>query len=48
MTLEELCKPIIEYIKENYNSHTEVVITLDGITVKQDIKGIPSKEVANQ
>lgn len=42
--LEELCKPIIEYIKENYNPHTEVVVTMDGITVKQDIEEIPSKE----
>lgn len=41
--LEELCKPLIEYIKENYNPHTEVVVTMDGITVKQDIEGLPEK-----
>lgn len=41
--LDKLCKPIIEYIKENYNPHTEVVVTMDGITVKQDIEGLPEK-----
>ena len=43
--LEEICKPLIEYIRQNHNPHTEIVVTSDSITVKQNIIGIPEKRV---
>lgn len=39
--LTKLCSPIVSYLKENYNLHTEIRITSDKIEVKQDILGIP-------
>lgn len=39
--LEELCKPIIEYLKENSDPYAEVTITNEHIKVKRDIMSIP-------
>lgn len=41
--IEKLCKPIVDYIKENYNLHTTVVITEDYIKVESTEIGIPLK-----
>ncbi|WP_185967568.1 hypothetical protein [Clostridium sp. HBUAS56010] len=42
--LEMLCQPLVEYLKENHNPHTEIVVTMDSIMVKQCAEGIPVKE----
>ena len=39
--LAALCQPIVDYIMRIYNPHTEVIVTMDSITVKQSIEGIP-------
>ena len=46
--LETLCQPLVEYLKENHNPYTEIVVTMDSITVKQRTLGIPlKKQVTN-
>lgn len=42
--LRELCNPLVEFIKENYNPYTEIVVTMDSITVRQKVERIPVKE----
>ena len=39
--LENLCKPIVEFIKKNYDSHTYIEISENSIYLRQDIIGIP-------
>lgn len=39
--LEELCKPVIEYLKENSDPYVEITITSEHIKVKRDIMSIP-------
>ncbi len=39
--LEMACKPIIDYLKENYNPYTSVVITNSEIKLVEDLAGIP-------
>ena len=34
--LEEISKPILEFLKKNYNPHTAVVISESGIKVVSD------------
>lgn len=39
--LKEISKPLIEYLKKNYNPHTAVVISESGIKVVSDEISIP-------
>lgn len=39
--IEELSKPILEFLKEKYNPHTTVVINEDSIRVVSDEIHIP-------
>lgn len=39
--LEQISKPLIDFIKENYNPHTSVVINEDSIKVVTDEINIP-------
>ena len=39
--LEQIAKPLIDFIKENYNPHTSVVINEDSIKVVTDEINIP-------
>lgn len=41
VSLVDMCKPIKEHLKENYNPHTEVVISMDEARVVVTEKGIP-------
>lgn len=43
--LEIACKPIVDYLKENYNPYTSVIITDTQIKLVEDLAGIP---VVNQ
>ena len=40
--LEVLCKPIVEYLKENYDPYTNIIISDSNIRVTQDVIGIPN------
>lgn len=40
--LKELAKPIIKQLKEKHHPYVEVVITQDGVKVKETIESIPS------
>lgn len=40
--LEEISKPILEFLKKNYNPHTAVVISEDCIKVVSDEISIPN------
>lgn len=47
--LEQICHPLVEFIKENYNPYTEITVTMDSITVKQNVEGVPLKgQAGNQ
>lgn len=41
--LEEMCKPIVEFLKENYSPYATVVITDTNIRLTRDEFGIPVK-----
>ncbi|MGG7058748.1 hypothetical protein ACQPUZ_10660 [Clostridium tertium] len=41
--LEEMCKPIVEFLKENYGPYSTVVITDTHIKLTRDEFGIPVK-----
>lgn len=41
--LEEISKPVQKFLKENYHPHAEVVVTFDGILVKEVVARIPNK-----
>lgn len=40
--LEELCKPVIEYLTENCDPYVEITITSEHIKVRRDIMSIPT------
>ena len=42
--LNKLCKPIVEFLKENYDCHTTIIISQDGVKMIQDEIGIPINE----
>ncbi|MCH5297871.1 MAG: hypothetical protein J1E85_09400 [Ruminococcus sp.] len=42
--IEKLAKPIYDWIKENGNPHTQVIITSEQLRVTEDVLGIPMKE----
>ena len=42
-TLEEICKKVSDFIHENYDPYTTVIITDTQIRVTQDIEGMPVK-----
>ena len=47
--LEEMCKPIVEFLKENYSPYATVVITDTHIRLTRDEFGIPvNKELTAQ
>ncbi|NFH02198.1 hypothetical protein FC831_18380, partial [Clostridium botulinum] len=39
--LEEVCKPVVDYLKKNYDPHCTVVITDSQIRLVRDEIGIP-------
>ena len=39
--LKEVCKPIVEYLNENFDPHTTIMITSDCVKVCQDVYGVP-------
>ncbi|NFN14645.1 hypothetical protein FDB56_06955 [Clostridium botulinum] len=39
--LEEVCKPVVDYLKKNYDPHCAVVITDSQIRLVRDEIGIP-------
>ena len=39
--LKELAEPIIKHLKEKHHPYVEVVITQDGVKVKETIESIP-------
>lgn len=42
--LNELCKPIVKFLKENYDTHTTIIISQEGVKMIQDEIGIPMNE----
>lgn len=39
--LETLAAPLVEWVRNNHGSHTEICITSDRVTVKHDGMGLP-------
>lgn len=39
--LEALVKPLIDFLRNNYNPHTAILITDDRVTVVEDVLSIP-------
>lgn len=46
--LRELCNPLVEFIKENYNPYTEIVVTMDSITVRQKVERRMNEQVTSK
>lgn len=46
-TIMEMCNPLIGYLKAQCDPYTEILVTQDGVKVKQTIMGMPEKEAAN-
>lgn len=44
--ISELAKPIVDYLKENYNPHCEIVIGFNSVKVVQVIVSIPEQKDA--
>lgn len=42
-TLPEMCRPVAEFLKDKYDPHTEVVISMDNIKVVTAQLGFPVK-----
>lgn len=40
--LEDLCKPIVKYLKENYDPYVNIIINGSNVRVARDITGIPN------
>jgi DNA-binding XRE family transcriptional regulator len=45
---EEVCKPVVKYLKENYDPHCTVVITDNYIKLVRDEMGIPIEIVREE
>lgn len=43
--LEELAKPLVEYLKENCHPHSAVIITAERMAVIETVLSIPQKEI---
>ena len=41
--LKALCEPVIKYLEEKYNPHTELVISTDGIKLNETEIWIPRR-----
>lgn len=39
--LEELARPLVDYIRENYHPHVTVVVTDTFVRVTEDLMGVP-------
>lgn len=39
--IKELSRPLIEYLQQNYNPHTSIIIESDGIKVVEDLMCTP-------
>ncbi len=39
--LEKLSRPLIKYLEKNYNSHTKIEITQDGVKVLEETMSVP-------
>lgn len=42
--IEKLAKPICDWIKENGNPHTQVIINFEQLRITEDVLGIPMKD----
>lgn len=40
-TLEDICKPVVDYLKNNYNPHCTVIITNNQIKLVEDKISVP-------
>lgn len=41
--LQELCKPVSKYLKDNFHPHTSIVITDSGISLNETMAFVPVK-----
>lgn len=39
--LENLARPLAQYLRDNHNPHTTIVITAERVVVVEDVIGIP-------
>lgn len=39
--LYKLCEPVLEYLHKKYDPHTEIVISMEHIRIKNDVMSIP-------
>ena len=40
-SLEEVMRPVVAFLSENYNPHTSIIITSERIVVVEDVLSIP-------
>lgn len=46
--LKELANPLIEYLKNNYDPHTTIILNDQGIKIVRDETYVPIKKTANK
>ena len=46
--LEELVKPVVEYLRKNFNPHSSIIINWDNVRVVSDIIGTSIKDDFNE
>ena len=39
--LKRICEPVVQYLRENYDPHTQIVVTYDSVKVMQEEIGVP-------
>lgn len=42
--LQELAKPIFDYLLKNYNPHTTIILNQYGAKIVEDLVFVPNKE----
>lgn len=42
--LENLAKPLVEYLEKNHHPYTTIIITVDSVKVVEDVMSVPMKK----
>jgi len=39
--VEKLCIPLVQFLRKNYDPHTEIIVSTDFVKVSQELLGVP-------
>ena len=40
--VKKLCEPLVEYLKQNQDPHTEIVVSMDFVKMKKEVFSVPN------